>query len=183
MKNLGVVFRYAFTATLILSCICVIGCNRSSNKSQHGASQNATQQDKQKQNRNLIDQVVLAVEHQEDYPDPAYLRGALGRLNSWLAEYPPSEDFEPDEEFASLAEKFEQLSKDARRLEELVRLFADESKTPEEKDGTELQQVVETVETQTNELAEKMSSAALKSYGLFFADLKKNIKNVSNAGT
>lgn len=177
MKNLGVVFRYAFTATLILSCVCVIGCNRSSNKSQHGASQNATQQDKQKQNRNLIDQVVLAVEHQEDYPDPAYLRGALGRLNSWLAEYPPSEDFEPDEEFASLAEKFEQLSKDARRLEELVRLFADESKTPEEKDGTELQQVVETVETQTNELAEKMSSAALKSYGLFFADLKKQLSS------
>ena len=177
MKNLGVVFRYAFTVALILSCICVIGCNRSSNKSQHGASQNATQQDKQKQNRNLIDQVVLAVEHQEDYPDPAYLRGALGRLNSWLAEYPPSEDFEPDEEFASLAEKFGQLSKDARRLEELVRLFADESKTPEEKDGTELQQVVETVETQTNELAEKMSSVALKSYGLFFADLKKQLSS------
>ncbi len=178
MKNIGVVYRSSLSIAFAVALLCNSGCQRQT-ASQHGTGQVATAQDKELQNRNLIDQVVQAAEKQENYPDPAYLRGALGRLNSWLAEKPVSEDFEADEEFSELADSFKALLKDVRRINELVNLFADETKTPTEADGTELQQLLEGAQKQTEELAQKTSSNALSSYALFFEDFHKQLASAT----
>ncbi|MBQ9812572.1 MAG: hypothetical protein IJM54_04580 [Thermoguttaceae bacterium] len=175
MKDASFVSRLSIVATLSFVTLCYVGCNRSDSPAQHGAGQHATAQDKERQNRNLLDQVVEITENQEKYPDPTYLRGAIGRLNSWLAEKPKSPDFEPDEEFAALADSFKSLATDLRRVGELIRLFADEAKKPEEKDGVELQSLVESVQKQTEELGVKTSSNALVAYSRYFDDLKNQL--------
>ncbi|MBP5623038.1 MAG: hypothetical protein J6X44_13600, partial [Thermoguttaceae bacterium] len=109
MKDASFVSRLSIIVALSFVTLCYVGCNRSGSPTQHGAGQRATAQDKEKQNRNLLDQVVEITENQEKYPDPTDLRGAIGRLNSWLTERPKSPDFEPDEDFAALAESFKKL--------------------------------------------------------------------------
>ncbi len=175
MKDSGFVSRLSTIAALSLLTFYCFGCKPSASTTQHGAGQYATAQDKEKQNRNLLDQVVEITENQEIYPDPTYLRGAIGRLNSWLAERPQSADFEPDEEFIALADSFKKLSVDLRRVNELVQLFVDENKSPEEKDGLELQNLIESVQKQTDELGDKTLSNALKSYSRYFDDLKNQL--------
>lgn len=177
MKKLGVAYRFSFFIALAVVLSCNPGCNHSDKTLQHGAGQSATAQDKEQQNRNLVDQVVQAAENQENYPDPTYLRGALGRLNSWLADRPESVDFESDAEFAELAASFKTLGENVRKVNELLKLFIDETKTPQESDGLELQQTLESVQKQTEELGEKTTCNALRSYALYFEDLKKSLSN------
>lgn len=177
MKNIGDICRFSLLITLTIALSCFLGCKEASTTLQHGSGQSATAQDKELQNRNLIDQVVQAAERQENYPDPTYLRGALGRLNSWLADKPISEDFESDDEFQTLAESFKTLSQNARRVNELVNLFVTESQKPTEQDGQELQQKLEIIQKQTNELGIKTCCNALVAYSLFFEDLKKQLES------
>lgn len=166
----------ALTASTLLCCATAanVGCveRTPDDATQRAASQRATQQEREKQNRNLIDQVVRATEEQENYPDPTYLRGALSRLNGWLANLPAFADFEPDAEFARLADETAALAETARQSAKLVALFADEKGTPTEKDANELQAVVEKAATETAALAESLDSDALRRFAAFSVELR-----------
>ncbi|MBR2004176.1 MAG: hypothetical protein IJ991_08360, partial [Thermoguttaceae bacterium] len=95
----------ALTASTLLCCATAnVGCQPET-ATRHGVHQRATQKERQEQNVKLLEQVVRAAEEQENHPDSNYLRGALGPLDGWLAALPPSPDFEPDAEFAALAEE------------------------------------------------------------------------------
>ena len=175
MKNVGYPrFFVLFASTLVLlSCF---GCKPSQNNANRGAGQSATAQDKARQNENLLAQVIDIAENQEQYPDPVLMRNSLGRLDSWLAEKPESEDFESDEEFAALEKRFAELAKNAAKIKTLVKLFTDESKTPEPKDGDEFVELLDSVSKETGELADSLESNALKWYSMFFADFKEQLE-------
>ena len=166
--------RASFAAFLTLS-LAFSGCGDRGKTLQHGAGQVATAQEKELQNRNLIEQVVQAAERQENYPDRTYLRGALGRLNTWLAEKPVSIDFDPDPEYDALAADVANLVATSRRADELVKLFVDESKQPTEKDGAELQEILSKAKSQIDPLAETFKSSALREFGLFIDDLSSKL--------
>jgi len=161
----------ASLAAFLTFCLVFSGCGDGGKTVRHGAGQVATSQEKELQNRNLIEQVVQAAERQENYPDRTYLRGALGRLNTWLAEKPVSADFDPDPEYEALAADVAKLVATSRRANELVKLFADESKQPTEKDGAELQEVLGTIKSQITPLAETFKSNALVAFGDFVDEL------------
>ena len=162
----------ALTVSTPLCCATAnVGCNPETS-TRHGVHQRATQQEHQEQNVKLLAQVVRAAEEQENHPDSNYLRGALGPLDGWLAALPPSPDFEPDAEFAALAEETSALADVARDGARLVALFLDENGAPTEKDANELQAVVEQAATQTNALAEKLDSDALRRFGAFAEELR-----------
>ncbi|MBQ2851133.1 MAG: hypothetical protein IJE77_11685, partial [Thermoguttaceae bacterium] len=162
----------ALTASTLLCCATAnVGCKPEA-ATQYGVHQRATQQDRQEQNVKLLEQVVRATEEQENHPDSNYLRGALGPLDDWLAALPPSPDFEADAEFAALAEETTSLAAVARDGARLVALFLDENGAPTEKDANELQAVVEQAATQTNALAEKLDSDALRRFGAFAEELR-----------
>ena len=164
-------------AIVSIAALCCSGCSRRESTKQRGASQVATVQDKQDQNKNLIRQVVDIVERQESYPDSTYLKGSISRLNPWLAERPDSVDYEADAEFAELKTRFDALATDARRAKQLIALYLDEAQTPSESDGDELQTLVDSLLKETNELGDALTSNALKSYSLYFQDLKTELKS------
>ncbi|MBR5243137.1 MAG: hypothetical protein IKW13_02775, partial [Thermoguttaceae bacterium] len=162
----------ALTASTLLCCATAnVGC-KPETATRHGVHQRATQQERQEQNVKLLEQVVRATEEQENHPDPNYLRGALGPLDDWLAALPPSPDFEPDAEFDALAAETVALADLARNAARLVALFLDENGTPTEQDANELHATVEQVATQTNALAEKLDSDALRRFGAFAEELR-----------
>ncbi|MBR4832873.1 MAG: hypothetical protein IKU86_00875, partial [Thermoguttaceae bacterium] len=167
----------ALTASTLLCCAAAnVGCVQTSDDAtQRAASQRATQQEREKQNRNLIDQVVRATEEQENYPDPTYLRGALSRLNGWLGTLPTFADFEPDAEFARLADETAALAETARQGAKLVALFADENGAPTEKDANELQTIVDKAASATAALAESLDSDALRRFAAFAAELQAKL--------
>ena len=175
MKDASSVSRLSAVAALLLATLCFAGCDRTASTGQHGAGQHETAQDKERKYRSFLDQVIEITENQDKYPDSTFLRGAIERLNPWLAERPESVDYEPDEEFASLAEAFSKLATDLRRTNELIQLFVDETKKPEEKDGDELQALVESIQKQTDELGTKTASNTLKLYALYFDNLREQL--------
>ena len=181
MKHIGVFFHFFIASLLAFAGLSTTGCKESDKSFEHALGQHETSEDREKQNRNLIDQVVQATENQENYADPAYLRGALGRLNSWLANHDFTADFEQDSEISSLFESFSNLSQTSRRANELFRMFTDESKTPAEKDGEELRKLLSELQTKTNELSAKLSSNALKAYSLFFSDITQQLTTAKNS--
>ncbi|MBR4975546.1 MAG: hypothetical protein IKY61_00720, partial [Thermoguttaceae bacterium] len=158
-------FLSALSASTLLCCATATNvCCKPEPSTRHGGHQHATHQELQEQNVKLLEQVVRATEEQENHPDPNYLRGALGPLDGWLAALPPSPDFEPDAEFAALADEATSLADVARDGARLVALFLDENGAPTEKDANELQAIVEQAATQTTALAEKLDSNALRRF-------------------
>ena len=173
-----------FSRSLMASCAVLTaltilapsqGCKKNDVELEHGAGQVASAQEREQQNRNLIDQVVSAAEAQEKYPDPTYLRGALGRLNTWLAERPISADFAPDPEYDELHERFAELAAAVIKGDDLVRLFLDDTKTPVEKDCNDLQATLLSIKSQLDPLAETLKSNTLASFSLFVAELSEKL--------
>ncbi len=143
------------------------GCKPKKSSVEYGGGQIATAQEREKQYEKLVEQVVLAAEAQEKYPDLTYLRGALGRLDTWLAEKPKPADFSPDPEYDELAREFTELVATVKKCEELFALFADVSKSVEEKDCDELETAIKSFKAQIAPLVSKTSSATLGAFELF----------------
>ena len=140
---------------------------------QHGEGQIAAQE-KEQQNRSLIAQVVQAAEAQEKHPDPTYLRGALGRLNPWLAERASSVDFVLDPEYEELSNEFATLVETAKsRLAR--KTFADENQKVEEQNCDELLETLQTLKSQINPLAEKCLSNTLATFELMVDDILEKL--------
>ena len=191
MKTIGFVFntvdqRRGFSRFLLASCAIVSvfalllpaqGCKSKKQELQHGSGQIASAQEKEQQNRDLISQVVKAIEAQERYPDATYLRDALGRLNSWLAERPESADFVPDPEYDEQSKKITELVAAVKKADELMKLFSDESKSVEEKDCDELQSTMESLKAQFESLSEELSSNTLKAYGIFVDEILEKLRS------
>ncbi|MBQ7815697.1 MAG: hypothetical protein IJ387_14545, partial [Thermoguttaceae bacterium] len=165
----------ALTVSTLLCCATAnVGC-KPETATRHGVHQRATQKERQEQDAKLVEQVVKATEEQENHPDSAYLRGALGPLDAWLDSLPASPDFEPDAEFAKLADDAAALAQTARDGARLVALFLDENGKPVEQDANELQQVVDRAALQTEGLAEALDSDALRRFDAFVKELQRKL--------
>ena len=165
---------FAIFAALVL-LIPTTGCKREKPTVEYGGGQIATAQERKQQYRNLVDQVVQAAEAQEKYPDQTYLRGALGRLNTWLAEEPEPKDFSPDPEYDALVQKFTELVATAQKCDELFTLFADETKTVQEKDCDELETTVKSFKAQIAPLVSETTSATLGAFELFADEILEKL--------
>ena len=174
-----VVFRSFLTLFAVLIAFVLstsaTGCKHEKPSVEYGGGQIATAQEREQQYRNLVVQVVQAAEAQEKYPDQTYLRGALGRLNSWLADRPESADFSPDPEYDELAQKFTEILASVKRCDELFTLFADESKTVEEKDCDELEATVKEFKTKIGPLASETTSATLGAFEIFADEILEKL--------
>lgn len=165
-------FLRALTFVLILALLASTeGCKSKKSSLRIDDGQKASKEEKERQNRNLIDQAVQAMESQEKYPDAVSLRGALDRLTPWLAERPESPDFVFDSEYAALANAFEELSTTVKKTDELFKLFSDESQKPNEKNCDDLQATLQTLKKQLDPLAESLKSNALTAFGVFVDDV------------
>ena len=165
---------FAILAALVLLTP-TTGCKPKESSVEYGGGQIATAQERKEQYGKLVEQVVLAAEAQEKYPDQTYLRGALGRLNTWLAEEPKPADFSPDPEYEGLSQEFTELVATVKKCDELFTLFADESKSVEEKDCDELETTVKTFKSQIAPLVSKTSSATLGAFEMFADDILEKL--------
>ena len=166
-----------FSALLASFCALIVlfslaGCKEKDQKVRHGEGQAASQQEREQQYRNLIDQVVRTAEAQENYPDQTFLRGALGRLNKWLAAKPTSPDFVPDSEYDDLRQRFEELSKSAQTFNDVFKRFADESQTVEEKDCAVLDAALAELKTSLETLETDCKSNALNIFRIILETLE-----------
>ena len=178
MKTLGVMGKLgalAAIATTLAFAAAISGCKPESDKIQHGDAQRASMEDQAQQNRNLIDQVVNATEHQEKYPDSAFLRGALSRLSPWLTNREQSPDFESDPEYEQIVADCEALAATAKRADELVNLFLGDKPTAQESDCAELQQTLEKAKAQLEPLATQLRSDALALFVQFCAEFAEKL--------
>ena len=166
MKTYGVTVKFGVVALIALATT-LSGCKEDAATVKHGDAQRASQQEQEKQNRNLIDQVVNAAEHQEKYPDPAFLRGALSRLSPWLAGREESIDFEQDAEYEQIGDDCQTLASSAQRANELVQRFLADPPTATDDDCSELQQTIARVKEQLAPLAAQLRSDALNRFVMF----------------
>ncbi len=189
MKTIGFVFNtvdrrcaispFCLASLALIAALAMLlpsmGCKPKDTSIQHGEGQIASAQEKEQQNRSLIAQVVQAAEAQEKHPDPTYLRGALGRLNPWLAERASSVDFVLDPEYEELSNEFATLVETAKKADSLVKLFADENQKVEEQNCDELLETLQTLKSQINPLAEKCLSNTLATFELMVDDILEKL--------
>ena len=166
-----------FSALLVSFCALIFvfslaGCKEKDAKIRHGEGQVASQQEREQQYRNLIDQVVRTAEAQENYPDQTFLRGALGRLNKWLASKPTSPDFVPDPEYDDLRQRFEELSKSAQAFNDVFKRFADEAQSVEEKDCADLDAALAELKSSLKTLETDCESNALGVFRIILETLE-----------
>ncbi|MGN0910965.1 MAG: hypothetical protein ACI4NV_06035 [Thermoguttaceae bacterium] len=166
-----------FSALLVSFCALTVvfslaGCKEKEQKMRHGEGQVASQQEREQQYRNLIDQVVRTAEAQENYPDQTFLRGALGRLNKWLAAKPTSPDFVPDPEYDELRQRFEDLSKSAQTFNDVFKRFVDESQSVEEKDCADLDAALAQLKSSLKTLETDCKSNALGVFRIILETLE-----------
>ncbi|MDO5308396.1 MAG: hypothetical protein Q4G03_02720 [Planctomycetia bacterium] len=165
-------------ALLVLVIVILAVVSRQNQKKvRHGVSQTATIQDKAQQNEELIRQVVQAAEEQDKHSDPTFLRGALGRINTWLAEQPVSIDFEPDQDFDALAQRVDSLKALVKQARDAMRPFTAETGQPTEDDCQKLQAALVKLNEIIGPMAQETRSNTLAAFTLFTRELTEKLES------
>lgn len=141
-----------------------------------GSGQRASQADLQRQNQNLIAQVVLATERLEQHPDPVYLQNSLSRLNTWLKEHSESRDFQPVPEFDAMSAQFDALSQSAQKLEQGIKGFLDPETTVTEADGNALAAELDSFAAACSEPAKRFNSKIFTAYADLASQMGKTLQ-------